>query len=60
MSRIRLVGLYQILAMSVDRDVLDGSPLLQNMTDYQRRKAILISELHEFEKGELLVEQDTM
>jgi uncharacterized protein len=60
MSRIRLIGLYQILAMSIDRNVLDGSPLLQNMTDYQRRKAILISELHEFEKGELLVEQDTI
>ncbi len=60
MSRIRLIGLYQILAMSVDREVLDGSPLLQNMTNYQRRKAILISELHEFEKGELLVEQDTI
>ncbi len=60
MARIRLVGLYQILAMSIDRDVLDGSPLLQNMSDYQRRKAILISELHEFEKGDLLVEQDTI
>jgi uncharacterized protein len=59
MSRIRLIGLYQILSMSIDREVLDGSPLLQNMTDYQRRKAILISELHEFEKGDLLVEQDT-
>ncbi|HIF50595.1 MAG TPA: cyclic nucleotide-binding domain-containing protein [Thiotrichaceae bacterium] len=60
MSRIRLVGLYQILAMSVDRDVLDGSPLLQNMTDYQRRKAILISELNEFKKGDLLVEQGSI
>lgn len=60
MSRVRLIGLYQILAMSIDRKVLDESPLLQNMTDYQRRKAILISELHEFEKGELLVEQDTI
>lgn len=60
MARIRLVGLYQILAMSIDREVLDNSPLLQNMTDYQRRKAILISELHEFKKGELLVEQDTV
>jgi uncharacterized protein len=60
MARIRLVGLYQILAMSIDREVLDGSPLLQNMTDYQRRKAILISELHEFKKGDLLVEQDTV
>lgn len=60
MTRIRLIGLYQILAMSIDRDVLDNSPLLQNMSNYQRRKAILISELHEFEKGELLVEQDTI
>jgi uncharacterized protein len=60
MARIRLVGLYQILAMSIDREVLDGSPLLRNMTDYQRRKAILISELHEFEKGDLLVKQDTI
>lgn len=60
MTRIRLVGLYQILSMSIDRDVLNNSPLLQNMSNYQRRKAILISELHEFEKGELLVEQDTI
>ena len=60
MTRIRLVGLYQILAMSIDRDVLNGSPFFQNMSDYQRRKAILISELHEFEKGELLVEQGTL
>ena len=60
MARIRLVGLYQILAMSVDKEVLNSSVLFQNMTDYQRRKAILISEIHEFNKGDLLVEQDTI
>jgi len=60
MSRIRLVGLYQILAMSIDRKVMDESPLLQNMSDYQRRKAILISELREFKKGELLVKQGSI
>ncbi|MEX2524651.1 MAG: efflux RND transporter permease subunit [Gammaproteobacteria bacterium] len=60
MARIRLVGLYQILAMSVDRKVLDGSPLFRDMTDYQRRKAILISELNEFEAGERLVEQGSV
>ena len=60
MTRIRLVGLYQILAMSVDREVLDRSPLFNSMTNYQRRKAILISEINEFEDGELLVEQDTV
>ena len=57
MARIRLVGLYQILSMSVDKDVLDASPLFRDMTDYQRRKAILISEMHEFEAGECLVRQ---
>ena len=60
MTRVRLVGLYQILAMSIDREVLEKSPLFNHMTDYQRRKAVLISELHEFKEGDLLVEQDTL
>jgi hypothetical protein len=60
MTLVRLIGLYQILEMSIDCEVLNNSPLLRNMSAYQRRKAILISELHEFEKGELLVEQDTI
>lgn len=59
MSRIRLVGLYQICVMKVDPCVFENSPLFNNMTPYQRRKAILISELREFDAGELLVEQDT-
>lgn len=60
MSKVRLVGLYQILAMKIDKSILDCTPLFNNMTSYQRRKAILISELNEFEEGELLVEQDTL
>lgn len=59
MARVRLIGLYQILGMSIDMSVLEGSPLFRNMTNYQRRKAILISELNEFEAGDLLVEQGT-
>ena len=60
MARIRLVGLYQIISMQVDESVLDQSPLFKDMTRYQRRKAILISELHDFLPGEKLVEQGTM
>ena len=60
MERVRLVGLYQIIAMNVDEDVLDKSPLFNGMTRYQRKKAILISELHEFQPGEKLVEQNTI
>ena len=57
MARIRLVGLYQIIAMKVNHEVLETSPLFRDMTGYQRRKAILISEIHEFAAGEQLVRQ---
>ncbi len=60
MTRVRLVGLYQIIGMSIDKKVLEDSPLFQNMTNYQRRKAVLISELSECEEGDLLVEQGTV
>ena len=58
-SRYHLVGLYQILSMTMDSEVLEKSPLFQGMSNYQMRKAILISELNEFIEGELLVEQGT-
>ncbi|MGQ0652022.1 MAG: MMPL family transporter [Betaproteobacteria bacterium] len=60
MSRIRLVGLYEILAMSMSRDVLEKSPLFRGMTGYQVRKAILISELREYGGGYRVVEQGTL
>jgi hypothetical protein len=60
MSRIRLVGLYEILAMSMPREALEGSPLFHGMSAYQMRKTILLSELHEYRDGERLIEQGTM
>jgi uncharacterized protein len=60
MSRIRLVGLYQIMSLSMHKETLEASSLFQGMSNYQMRKAILISELNEFKKGELLVEQGTI
>ncbi len=60
MARIRLVGLYQICAMPVNCSVLIDSPLFQNMNEYQRRKAVLISEFREFKQGDVLVKQDTI
>ncbi|MFH1487458.1 MAG: MMPL family transporter [Pseudomonadota bacterium] len=60
MARMRLVSLYQILGLSMHKEVLEKSPLFQGMSNYQMRKAILISELNEFEEGELLVEQGTI
>ena len=60
MARIRLVGLYEILAMSMQREAMEKSPLLQGMSNYQMRKAILLSELHEVGAGTRLIEQGAM
>lgn len=60
MSRIRLVGLYEILSMSMPREALEGSQLFHGMNAYQIRKAILLSELREYGQCELLIEQGTM
>jgi len=57
MTRVRVVGLHQILALSASRDVLEKSPLFKGMSEYQVRKAILISETHEFAQDEMLLTQ---
>jgi len=57
MSRIRLVGLYDIMALDVDKETLRECRLFQGMSDYQIRKAMLISEMHEFTKGAKVIEQ---
>jgi CRP-like cAMP-binding protein len=57
MVRWRLVGLHQIYGMHVDPRVFKQSPLLLGMSGYQRRKAILISELHDFDAQEVLIQQ---
>jgi len=57
MSRVRLVGLYDIIALEVDKETLRASQLFQGMSGYQIRKAMLISEMHEFIKGAKVIEQ---
>ncbi len=57
MSRVRLVGLYDILALSIDKEALRDCKLFMDMSDYQIRKAMLISEVLDFEKGDKVIEQ---
>jgi len=58
--RVRLVSLYQIVSLDIDEEALAASPLFQGMSGYEIRKAVLISELNEFDDGELLVKQGDM
>lgn len=59
MSRIRLVGLYEILSLNLQQDKLSESSLFIGMTPYQIRKAILISEHQQFKSGDYLIKQDS-
>lgn len=60
LSQVRLIGLYEILAMPVQREALEASPLFQDMSDFQIRKTILISELVEVRAGERLITQGSI
>ncbi len=60
MSRVRLVGLYDILVMRMQQDRLARSPLFRDMTSYQIRKAILISEYVDFHAGDLIIREDSV
>lgn len=57
MTRVRLVGLYEILVMRMQKDMLKKSPLFTGMSSYQIRKAILISEFRDYRDGELIIEE---
>ena len=59
MSRVRLVGLYEILVMRMQKDLLKQSPLFIGMNGYQIRKAILISEYKDFSDQSLIIKEGT-
>jgi len=60
MSRIRLVGLYEILAVAMQREALEASPLFAGMSNFQIRKTILISELVDVAPGQCLITQGSI
>lgn len=57
LPRMRLVGLYDILALSGRGRELASSPLFAGFSTYQMRKMILLSELREFRNGACVIEQ---
>lgn len=57
---IRLVGLYEMLTMSMQREALEASPLFEGMSDFQIRKTILISDLVEVAAGHCLITQGSV
>jgi len=60
MQRVRLVSLYDIISLKMDKESLRDCTLFRDMTNYQIRKAMLISEMKEFCKGTKVIEQGSL
>lgn len=59
LRRLRLVGLWDIVSLKVGEEVLTKSPLFEGMTKFQIRKTILLSTMHEYKKGDIIIRQGT-
>ncbi|MGB0684169.1 MAG: MMPL family transporter [Magnetovibrionaceae bacterium] len=59
MRNVRLVGIWDMVALKVGSRVLTESPLFDGMSKWQVRKFILLSRLEEFWGGEVIFAQDT-
>lgn len=57
LRRLRLVGVWDIVALNVDAKLLFQSPIFEGMTRYQIRKAILLGQLRRYEAGRTFVRQ---
>jgi CRP-like cAMP-binding protein len=54
---VRLAGMWDILSMKINKDVLINSPLFKGMSVYQIKKTILLSQLHELKSQETVIKQ---
>ena len=58
MQKVRLVGIWDIIALKVGGEVLSTTPLFRGLNNFQIRKAILLSNLESFNSGDIIVNQD--
>ena len=59
LKHIRLIGIWDIIALKVGRDVLSRSPLFEGMSRFQIKKAILLSQVVTVPQGQDILVQGT-
>lgn len=57
LKKVRLISLWDIISLKVGKDVLLNSTLLNGLTKFQIKKAILLSDMIVFQKGDIIVQQ---
>ncbi len=59
LRHVRLVGVWDLIASKVGTQVLVDSPIFRGMSPRQIRKAILLSETEDVDKGEIVILEGT-
>lgn len=60
LRRLRLVGLWEIVSLKVGREVLTASELFRDMSKFQIRKTILLSQMREYAPGEVIIGEGSL
>lgn len=59
LKHLRLATVWDIVALELDRDVLVKCPLFKNMSQFDVKKVVVLSDIVEFAPGEVMIEQGT-
>lgn len=59
LQHLRLATVWDIVGLQLDRDVLVRCPLFQGMSPYATKKVVLLSQMQDFDTGEVIIEKGT-
>lgn len=57
LRQLRLATVWDIVALQLDRDVLVKCPLFSNMTQFDIKKVVMLSEILDFEAGDVIIDR---
>lgn len=60
LQHLRLATVWDIVALELDREVLVNCPLFRDMSQFAVKKVVVLSNIQEFEPGEIMIEQGTV
>ena len=57
LSMTSLVSIWDMISLSINKDVLNNSPLFKNMSELQVRKTIALCQVNDYEKDVVVIRQ---
>lgn len=57
LKHLRLATVWDIVGLQLDREVLVRCPLFQGMSPYETKKVVLLSQMQDFDQGEVIIEK---